>query len=396
MNRAWVKCGIMMLMLFSMLMPARTNAAPPGIDVSAAGAALIDVQSGRILYSKQGDVPMRIASLTKVMTAIIAIENGDLSSMVKVSKNAFGKEGSSLYMKLGEEMSLHNMLYGLMLRSGNDAATAIAEHIGGSVEGFAYMMNEKAAFLGMSNSHFINPSGLDDGEGHRSTAHDMAKLTAYALKNPIFQEIVKTKQKKVPNPNEAWDYVWFNKNKMLGLFEGADGVKTGYTKLAKRTLITSATRGGQQLAVVTLNDSNDWVTHARLFQYGFEHYPLQVLVEKGAPIENSDAVTALSFAYPLYKDEQGKVTRQVQLTDRNSIDYRLGDRGSLNLFLNGKTIGTIPLFAANSPKLLWPEQQTFSFKTSEPFEASSLREYLGVLRTVMIQLFSPFQSDSVK
>lgn len=125
---------------------------------------------------------MRIASLTKIMTAIIAIEQGKLNDTVKVSKTAFGKEGSSIYLKLGEEMRLHDMLYGLMLRSGNDAATAIAENVGGSVEGFVYLMNEKARSLGMDHSHFTNPSGLDEGEGHRSSPNDMAKLTAYALK----------------------------------------------------------------------------------------------------------------------------------------------------------------------------------------------------------------------
>src|SRR5690606_10156946 len=129
--------------------------------------------------------------------------------------------GSSIYLKQGEEMSLHNMLYGLMLRSGNDAATAIAEHVGGSLEGFVHMMNETAQMIGMSNSQFKNPSGLDE-EGHYATANDMAKLTAYALKNAAFQDIVKTKVKTAPNPNDPWDYRWLNKNKMLSIYEGAD------------------------------------------------------------------------------------------------------------------------------------------------------------------------------
>ncbi|KPV55216.1 peptidase M15, partial [Paenibacillus sp. A3] len=214
-------------------------------STGAQAAALIDVASGRLLYSSRGDKPMRIASLTKIMTAIVAIEHGRLSDRAKVSKNAFGKEGSSIYLRLNEEMNLKDLLYGLMLRSGNDAAITIAEHVGGSVEGFAFLMNEKAKVVGMTNSSFKNPSGLDE-QGHYSTANDMAKLTAYALKNPVFQEIVKTKVKKVPNPNESWDYSWVNKNKMLSLYDGADGVKTGYTKLAKRCLVSSATRGGQQ------------------------------------------------------------------------------------------------------------------------------------------------------
>jgi D-alanyl-D-alanine carboxypeptidase (penicillin-binding protein 5/6) len=389
MNKAFWLNGLIAMLLFSLLLPNKAVAAPPGIDTSAVGAALIDVQSGRILYSKKGDVPMRIASLTKVMTAIVAIEHGNLSSTVKVSKNAFGKEGSSLYLKLGEEMSLHNMLYGLMLRSGNDAATSIAEHIGGSVEGFVHMMNEKAALLGMDNSHFINPSGLDDGDGHLSSAHDMAKLTAYALKNPIFQEIVKTKQKKVPNPNEKWDYVWFNKNKMLALFEGADGVKTGYTKLAKRTLITSATRNGQQLVVVTLNDSNDWADHARLFKYGFDHFPLQSLVTKGEPVDSSGGVAGRSFSYPLYQEEVGQVTKQIQQLKPDSTAYRLGDRGSLQLLLGGKIIETIPLYAPDSRKLTAKEQSAFFFKETGAYHKSAFLAYLNVLEIVLQQLFTP-------
>src|SRR5690606_17687538 len=147
----------------------------------------------------------RIASLTKVMTAIVAIENGTLTDLVQVGPAAYGKEGSSLYLHLGEEMTLHTMLYGLMLRSGNDAATAIAEHVGGSLEGFVFLMNQKARELGMKNTSFKNPHGLDE-DGHYSSANDMAVLTAYALRNEVFQEIVKTKVKTAPNPNEDWDY----------------------------------------------------------------------------------------------------------------------------------------------------------------------------------------------
>lgn len=157
------------------------------LHISAQGAALIDVKSGRILFEKNGDQKMRIASLTKIMTAIVAIENGNLEDMVTTSDNAYGTEGSSIYLKRGEQLTLEDMLYGLMLRSGNDAAVAIAEHIGGSVEGFAFLMNEKAKILGMNHTHFVNPHGLDDKE-HYSTPKDMAILTAYALKNSTFKK----------------------------------------------------------------------------------------------------------------------------------------------------------------------------------------------------------------
>ncbi|MED4602461.1 D-alanyl-D-alanine carboxypeptidase [Paenibacillus validus] len=341
-----------------------TAQAAPGISTSAEGAALIDVTSGRLLYSVKGDKQMRIASLTKIMTAIVAIENGKLTDLAKVSKNAFGKEGSSIYLKLNEEMNLKDLLYGLMLRSGNDAATTIAEHVGGSVEGFAYMMNEKARMIGMTRSSFKNPSGLDE-EGHYSTASDMAKLTAYALKNPVFQEIVKTKVKKVPNPNESWDYSWVNKNKMLSLYDGADGVKTGYTKLAKRCLVSSATRGGQQLAVVTLNDPNDWIDHTQLLDYGFEHYPLTTLIGKAEPVEGTEFVAGAPFRYPAEQAENGKFERKLILNDVTSTDYKLGLKGRIEFTLNGRAIGNVPLVAKDSPRLSATDRSTFAFSESD-------------------------------
>ncbi|RAV03619.1 D-alanyl-D-alanine carboxypeptidase family protein [Paenibacillus sp. YN15] len=338
---------------------ALVRAEPSKPGTSAEAAALIDVKSGRLLYAQQGDKRMRIASLTKIMTAIVAIEQGKLSDQVTVSKNAFGKEGSSIYLKLGEEMSLHHLLYGLMLRSGNDAATAIAEHVGGSEEGFVYLMNEKARELGMEHSHFMNPHGLDHND-HYSTANDMARLTAYALQNPVFQEIVKTEVKKVPNPTESWDHVWSNKNKMLNMYDGADGVKTGYTKIAKRCLVSSATRNGQQLAIVTLNDPNDWLDHRNLLDWGFSHYKLTPLVQKGEALEPG-LVAGHSFQYALAEGEASGIARTLQRQDANSAEYRLGLAGTLTLTLNGKTIGSVPVYPEGSPRLAqeMDSRQTF-------------------------------------
>jgi D-alanyl-D-alanine carboxypeptidase (penicillin-binding protein 5/6) len=386
-----ILCSTLISILFAPL--AQVQAAPPGIRTNAVGASLIDVESGRILYSEKGDTPMRIASLTKIMTAIIAIEQGKLTDKVKVSKNAFGKEGSSIYLKLGEEMRLHDMLYGLMMRSGNDAATAIAEHIGGSVEGFVYLMNEKARMLGMDHSQFTNPSGLDEGEGHRSSPNDMAKLTAYALKNPVFQEIVSTKLKKVPNPNEAWDYSWLNKNKMLSLFEGADGVKTGYTKLAKRCLVSSATQNGQQLAVVTLNDPDDWGDHARLLQYGFKYYPLQTIIQKGDAVEGTPWVVGRTFSYPLAQGEAEQLTHKVALVDFASTEYRLAERGKLQFSLNQKLIQTVPIYDKTSPLLQTKSQSTFSFKEGKVYQETLLTHYGYIFRMLVQQLFTISKSE---
>ncbi|CAM4276745.1 D-alanyl-D-alanine carboxypeptidase family protein [Paenibacillus phoenicis] len=328
------------VLLLAWVNPQAVQAAPAAPSIHAQAAAVIDVTSGRLLYSLQGDDELPIASLTKIMTAIVAIEHGKLSDTVTVGKNAYGKEGSSLYLHLGEEMSLENMLYGLMLRSGNDAATAIAEHVGGSEEGFVYLMNEKAKLLGLTHTHFQNPHGLD-AEGHYSSANDLAKLTSYALKNPHFKEIVRTPSKTAPNPNDPWDYKWLNKNKMLRFYDGADGVKTGYTKTARRCLVSSATRKGQQIAVVTLNDGDDWNDHRKLLDYGFANFPLTTLIGKGQEIENS-LVTGAEFKYALAPEEVGQIERRLKLVEARTGSF--GYRGRISVRLKGEEIGTVPVY----------------------------------------------------
>lgn len=392
------KCSVLPLVVTLMLSPLTAYAdhkpehkEPPALHTNAETASLIDVSSGRILYSKDGDKEMRIASLTKIMTALVAVEKTDLKSMVTVSKNAAGKEGSSLYLKLGEKMSLENMLYGLMLRSGNDAATAIAEHVGGSEEGFVHLMNLKAEEIGLSHTQFKNPHGLD-AEGHYSTANDMAKLTAYALHNADFKSIVGTQQKKAPNPNETWDYNWLNKNKMLRLYEGADGVKTGYTKMAFRCLVSSATREGQQLAAVTLNDGDDWNDHAKMLNYGFEHYPLVDLARKGQSIQKYQYVTGNSFKYPLLVSEAENIKTKLILYDQQlkeakkivDKDANFGLKGRVEFLLNGVKIGHIPVYKKGSfiPKDTSTETSVLSYNlVHKSTFLSSIREVLGQIFT---------------
>ncbi|WP_314585348.1 serine hydrolase [Paenibacillus terrigena] len=364
------------------------------VRTNAKAAALIDVTSGRILWSSHGDESMRIASLTKIMTAIVAIEHGRLSDKVEVSKRASGKEGSSIYLRIGEEMSLENMLYGLMLRSGNDAATAIAEHIGGSEEGFVLMMNQKAEMLGLHNSHFMNPHGLD-AESHYSSANDLAVLTAYALKNPIFRDIVKTKVKKAPNPNDNWDYSWLNKNKMLQMYEGADGVKTGYTKKALRCLVSSATRQGQQLVAVTLNDGTDWVDHKHMLDYGFQHFPLKDIYQKGQGVQNYPYQIGKSFSYPFAEGEQEQLRTKLVVTVRSSMDYTLGERGKLYVLLGDKQLGVIPLYEKDSTLLMTKDRSVFANEQGNAAYASrsshqARGSLIDVARTVFNALFTAF------
>jgi len=341
--------ALCLFVLASALVPAgESGRASAAVDLSAEAAALIDVESGRILYSLSGQKKMKIASLTKIMTAIVAIEHGDLSDMVKTGINAYGVEGSSVYLKLGERMSLLHLLYGLMLRSGNDAAVAIAEHVGGSVDGFVLMMNEKARQIGMDDTTFKNPHGLD-ADGHLSTAEDLARLAAYALKHPVFREIVKTPVIRVPNPGEPWDRLWRNKNKLLHLYPGADGVKTGYTKAAGRCLVSSATRGGRQLAAVTLNDGNDWADHARLLDYGFGRFPARELYRAGEPFENTGWYGSRTLTYPLTDDEYGRVVRVVESVAADSLDGRFGIRAFVLYRLDGEEIGRLPLVEPGHP-----------------------------------------------
>ncbi|MEF2964396.1 D-alanyl-D-alanine carboxypeptidase family protein [Paenibacillus sp. M1] len=324
----------------------KAKEAPKEPETHAQAAALIDVTSGRILYSSHGDEELPIASLTKIMTAIVAIEHGKTDQIVKVGNNAYRKEGSSIYLHLGEEMSLENMLYGLMLRSGNDAATAIAEHVGGSEQGFVHLMNEKAKLIGLSHTQFQNPHGLD-AKGHYSSANDLAKLTAYALHNPLFKEIVRTPTRKAPNPYDPWDYRWDNKNKMLRFYEGADGVKTGYTKIARRCLVSSATRNGQQLVAVTINDGDDWNDHRKLLDYGFANFPLKSLIEAGQPVQNGLAA-GTAFSYPLSETEADRV--EIRLVVKNGGAAAFGYRGSIRILLAGREIGKVPVYEQDSDR----------------------------------------------
>ncbi len=248
-------------------------------SISAETAVLIDAFSGRVLYDRRMDAHMYPASTTKIMTAMLAVEEGDPQESVTVSENAAGQEGSSVYLEAGEKISMKDLLYGMMLRSGNDAATAVAEAIGGDTETFAAMMNERAASLGLRNSHFVNPSGLQN-EDHYSSAYDLAMITREALKNDLFRQIVSSKTYQAQRQGaEAYKY-FYNKNKTVFQYEGATGIKIGYTTAAGRCLVASAEREGTELIAVVLNDP-DWFEDAyRLLDYGFEAFR-RVTVAKG-------------------------------------------------------------------------------------------------------------------
>lgn len=297
--------------------------------VSAANAVLLEANSNRVLYEKESDEQVPIASITKVMTAIVAIEYGQLDDVVSVSERAIQTEGSSIYLNKGEQMTLEDLLYGLMLRSGNDAANAIAEHIGGSIEGFVHLMNEKAAYIGMTRTNFANPHGLDDDK-HYSTAYDIAILMSYAMKNEIFQTISSTKSYMSSNRT----YAWHNKNKLLtSLYEHCNGGKTGFTRRAGRTLVTTAQKNGMDLIAVTLNAPNDWNDHISLYEWGYSTYELIQLERERKQTyvianEKTKGYIENDFFYPLAESERKQVRKKVQLY-RYEKDYPSREIGKI-------------------------------------------------------------------
>ena len=278
----------------------------PCYGLSAEKATVLDATTGRVLLGIRQTDQSLIASTTKIMTALVVCEQCNVLDRMRIPKEAVGIEGSSMYLQEGEVLTIQELLYGLMLQSGNDAAIALAIYCGGTVEGFAELMNDKAHQLGLTGTHFVNPNGLDAPE-HYSTAEDLAILAAYAMDNPIFAKTVSTKSVKV-----GQRYLT-NHNKLLWQYEGADGVKTGYTRKAWRILVSSATRDGRRLIGVTINAPDDWNDHRRMLDTGFEKYSLTKIVSKGESLGflqvaggecgHVELLAGEDFAYPLALDE---------------------------------------------------------------------------------------------
>ena len=235
--------------------------APPP-QVSAKSAALLDGTTGELLYEKNGDQRALIASTTKIMTGLLVCEAGDLDRTVTVPETAAGTEGSSMYLKSGETLTRRELLYGMMLHSGNDAALTLAISISGSEAAFVRQMNRRACALNLTQTHFANPHGLDSGENY-STALDLARLAQAALQNEQFRAVVSTKTITCAGRTLT------NHNKLLWRYDGCIGVKTGYTRHAGRILVSAAERGGRMLIAVTISDPDDWRDHVSLLDYGF-------------------------------------------------------------------------------------------------------------------------------
>ena len=323
--------------------------------MSAQNAVVMDADSGRVLYEHNGYLKKTIASTTKIMTAIVVLENCNLEDIVTVSYNAATTEGSSMYLKPNEKITVENLLYGLMLSSGNDAATALAEHTSGSIEKFALLMNKKAKEIGMLNSSFANPHGLDD-ENHYSTAYDMALLTKYAIKNNKFKEIVSTKQKIIKEAdNEKYKYLT-NHNKLLSMYEWCKGVKTGFTKKSGRCLVSYAEKSGVKLIAITLDAPDDWNDHIGLYEQYFDKYKKYKLIDTNDYICSVNVENAKEKKIKLYNckaiyltltDEEYKNSK-IKYTYPNSIKapiYMDQVIGTSEIILNGKVIASSPIIS---------------------------------------------------
>ena len=245
----------------------RVSAFDPG-SVSAECAVVMNVHTGEVIFAKNEHQKQSMASTTKIMTSLLAIESGELQSEIVVSEHMLGVEGTSMGLLAGDSVSLDELVYGMMLSSGNDAAEVAAIHIGGNIENFSILMNQKAQQIGMLNTNFVTPSGLDD-ENHYSTAYDMALLGSYAVKNPKFASVCSLKKATVSYGNPPYLRTLYNHNKLLDYYDFALGIKTGFTKKSGRCLVSYAVKDNAELIAVTLNAPDDWNDHIRMFDYAF-------------------------------------------------------------------------------------------------------------------------------
>ncbi|MEG6584304.1 D-alanyl-D-alanine carboxypeptidase family protein [Dendrosporobacter sp. 1207_IL3150] len=343
--------------IFALLLPvAAVHAAQP--DIKAGAAILIDAKTGQVLYDKNAHKRLAPASTTKILTAIIAIESGRLDEEVKVSARAAGTAGSSMHLQAGQTILLRELVTGLMLRSGNDAAVAIAEFLAGSVDEFVAIMNNKAQALGAYDSHFRNPHGLT-AVGHHSSAFDLAWLARYALLNPTFAEIVSTRQTSIDwfdTRGREHDQDLKNTNKLLWMLEEADGVKTGTTNEAGPCLVSSATRENQKLIAVVLHDHSRWFDSMQLLRWGFNNYRLYehskqgdvlaaLAVERGLKSE-IDAVVADEAALVVETANYKDVSVEIDLPETIKAPVYQGQKvGEIIFFIKDKAVKTVDIVA---------------------------------------------------
>lgn len=344
------------------------------LSLSAQSAILVESSTGTILYAKNEHQRRDPASITKVMTAIVALERGDLSSVVEVSDKAAKVSGSSVGLRAGEQHKLEELLRSTIVKSGNDGATAIAEHVGGDVDGFVKLMNARGKTMGLKNTNFMNPHGLTQ-DGHFSTAYDLAVMCITGLSNEKFADMVSTKEQWY-SMLEDGESDWFqNTNKLLWSFAGADGVKTGTTDRAGNCLASSATRDGLQFIAVVLNSPSRWNDSAKLLEYGFSEFTRVDIVDRGESVgsvdikvsdqetEKVDMITGSDFRLVVAKKDLEKLKVEVAVDTDLRAPVGLGDKvGEVGAFIDSEKVGSRALYPVSSVEkkgLLYRLKNTF-------------------------------------
>lgn len=365
-NKFWILTAA--FLMFITLLPLQVFACPV-----SSGEAVLEVETGRVLYSHYADKKLSPASTTKILTAIIIIEDCDLDVIIKVPASAANVEGSSIYLVEGETLTIRDLLYGLMLRSGNDCATALALHHSGTINKFAKVMNKKAKEIGAESSHFMNPHGLPVKD-HYTTAHDLGMIAAYAMRNETFAQIVKTKFWTIPDGGCGYTRNLINKNKMLTQYDGADGVKTGFTKEAGRCLVSSATRNNMHLVSVVLNSPSMYERSGEILDVAFSKYEMVDVFDYS--YQNISLPTDVKGKYcfcscegkcfyPLTEQEKSMVHIEADIPKIVKLPVHKGD-----------VVGEIRIYHENQLIFL---RKIVSIKDTEKSYLNILREILSLL-----------------
>ena len=339
-----MKKVLVMLLLF--LIPLNVFCKEDTFD-TAKSSIVMDLDSGRVLYENNADEKRLIASITKIMTCIIAIEEGDLDSEVEAGDEILKMYGTSIYLEVGEKMKLIDLLYGLMLRSGNDASVVIAKNVAGSEEKFVSMMNDKAKEIGMTNTTFSNPHGLDEETKNYSTARDMAKLSRYAYKNKTYRKIIGTEEYRVQTDSKS--YLWYNRMKLLGNYKYCTGGKNGYTPSAGKTLVTTHKKSDLNITVVSLDDGDEYNNHEDLAEDTFDSYTNYNIVDKNnfdLIIDDNKYYINKSFTYPLTDEEKDNVKVLASIDE----EMNNGKVGNLTVSLNNEILKKIPIYIKEDEK----------------------------------------------
>ena len=352
-------CFALAILSVCLCFPVSIYAQDRSSDISARCAYAYIPEIDAVVFEKNADIRRPMASTTKIMTAVVVLENTELDDTVIVPREAVGIEGSSVYLRKNDEFTVQDLLYALLLQSANDAAAALAISVGGSIEGFAEMMNEKARELSLQDTHFTNPHGLDNEE-HYTTAKDLARLSAYALSNQDFKNIVSTHKKTFSSLDGECVRTVVNHNKMLLLYEGATGVKTGFTKKSGRCLVSSAEKDGMTVIAVTLDAPSDWQDHRLLLDMSYSEYEKRVFAnesefEISLPVINGEKRSLLCAN----RDELSAIVKKSQEEAIHSLDLphtllapiNQGDiLGYIHYKIDGEIVSSSPIIAKETIK----------------------------------------------